>query len=173
MMYGYKGDRFMALMQKLKQYRSNIMKTICSDQDIVDLINETSGSTVPDRSLIYKNVFPYAYTPDKTTDTNTYVCFRIYVPEIRNKTFKIMNLVFYVFTHQSHIRTSNGLRTDLLAERIEALFNGSMDYGVGRLTLTGVNDVNISNYFHGLALEYSVSEFNRPTINGNPRAGAK
>jgi len=161
----------MALMQELRQYRSDIMKAICSDQGIVDLINETSGSTVPDRSLIYKNVFPYAYVPDKTTDTNTYVCFRIYVPEVRSKTFKIMNLVFYAFTHQSHIRTSNGLRTDLLAERIEALFNGSMDYGVGRLKLTGVNDVSISNSFHGLALEYSVSEFNRPTVNGDSKSG--
>ena len=51
--------------------------------------------------------------------------------------------------------------------------NGSMDLGVGRVSLEGMDDISPAEQFHGVALEYSVSEFNRPTINGNPRAGAK
>ena len=146
---------------------------ICSDQEIVDLILDKENSTVPDRSLMYSRVFPYAYTPDATKETNTYVCFRIYVPEVMNKTFKRMNICFYVFSHQDYIRTSDGLRPDLIAGRIEALLNGSMDLGVGRVSLEGMDDISPAEQFHGVALEYSVSEFNRPTINGNPRAGAK
>lgn len=163
----------MALLQELTDYRKKIMQMICSDQEIVDLILDKENFTVPDRSLMYSRVFPYAYTPDATKETNTYVCFRIYVPEVMNKTFKRMNICFYVFSHQDYIRTSDGLRPDLIAGRIEALLNGSMDLGVGRVSLEGMDDISPAEHFHGVALEYSVSEFNRPTINGNPKAGAK
>lgn len=108
-----------------------------------------------------------------TKDTNNYICFRIYIPEVQNKTFKTVNIVFYIFCHQDNIRTSNGLRPDLIGERLETLFNGSMDLGVGRMKLYGMDDISPSSTFHGIALEYTVSEFNRPTINGDPRSGAK
>lgn len=163
----------MALLKELTEYRSKIMKLICSDQEIVDLITDKPNSAVPDRSLMYKNIYPYAYIPDVTKTTETFVCFRIYIPEVQNKTFKTMNIVFYIFSHQDYIRTSDGLRTDLIANRIENLFNGTMDLGVGRMKLTGMDDISPASTFHGIALEYSVSEFNRPTINGNQRMGAR
>lgn len=161
------------LLKELTEYRQKIMKLLCSDQKIVDLIKDTQNSSIPDRSLMYTRIFPYAYTPDVVKDTNTFICFRIYVPEVMNKTFKKVNIVFYIFSHQDYIRTSEGLRPDLIAERVEELFNGTMDLGVGRMSLTGTDDISPSSNFHGIALEYSVSEFNRPTINGNPRSGAK
>lgn len=153
----------MALLKELGEYRSKIMKALCSDQEIVNLITDYPYSTVPDRSLMYTKIFPYAYDPDLTTTTDTYICFRVYVPEVMNKTFKRMSICFYVFTHQSNVRTDHGLRCDLIAERIEELFNGSMDLGVGRLKLSGVTDINPAPKFHGLAIEYTVSEFNRPS----------
>lgn len=160
------------LLHELTEYRAKIMKLLCSDQAIVDLINDQEGSACPDRSLMYSKIFPYAYTPDVTKETDTYVCFRL-AARGRDKTFKDMSIVFYVFSHQSHIRTSGGLRPDLIAERIENLFNGSLDLGVGRLKLEGTDDISPASQFHGIALEYSVGEFNRPTINGDPRAGAR
>ena len=163
----------MALLQELTDYRKTIMQLLCSDQEIVDLVLDKENSTVPNRSLMYSRVFPYAYTPDVTKDTNTYICFRIYVPEVMNKTFKKMNICFYVFSHQDYIRTKDGLRPDLIAGRIEALLNGSMDMGVGRVSLEGMDDISPAEQFHGVALEYSVSEFNRPTINGKQRGSAK
>lgn len=163
----------MALCKELTEYRSKIMKLLCNDQKIVDLITDTPNSAIPNRSLMYTRIYPYAYTPDVTKDTNTYVCFRIYIPEVQNKTFKTMNIVFYIFSHQDYIRTSEGLRPDLIGERLEALFNGTMDFGVGRMKLSGMDDISPASTFHGIALEYTVSEFNRPTINGDPRSGAK
>lgn len=163
----------MALLKELTEYRAKIMKSLCSDQTIVDLLNDTEGHSCPDRSLMYSKIFPYAYTPEAEKETDSFICFRIYIPEVMNKTFKRMQIVFYIFTHQSNIRTSDGLRPDLIAERLENLFNGSLDMGVGRMKLEGIDDISPSQNFHGLALEYSVSEFNRPTINGDPRAGAK
>lgn len=157
----------MAMMHELTEYRSKIMQLLCNDQKIVDLINDKPNSPVPDRSLMYKNIFPYAYTPDAVKDTDTFICFRIYVPTVTNKTVKDIRITFYVFTHQDYIRTSEGLRYDLIAERIENLFNGNFDFGVNRMKLQNVDDISPSPSFHGVALEYSVCEFNRPTINGS------
>lgn len=154
----------MVLLKELSQYRKRIMQMLCSDGEIVDLILDQEHSTVPNRSLMYSRIFPYAYTPNITKETNTYVCFRIYVPEVMNKTFKKMGICFYIFSHQDNIRTEDGLRPDLIAERIEALLNGSIDFGVGRVALEGMDDISPSENFHGVALEYTVSEFNRPTI---------
>ena len=58
-----------------------------------------------------------------------------------------MSIVFYVFVHQDNIRTSDGLRYDLIAERIEDLFNGTMDFGVGRMKLVEINDISPSPKF--------------------------
>lgn len=163
----------MSMLRELREFRSRINEKLCSDQEIVDLINDKPNSPIPDRGLMYKRIYPYAYTPDAVKDTSTFICHRIYVPDVMNKTFKNVTVAFYVFVHQNNIRTSNGLRYDLIAERLEELFNGAMDLGVGRMKLEGVNDISPAPSFHGISLEYSVSEFNRPTINGNPRAGAK
>lgn len=44
----------MALCKELTEYRSKIMKLLCSDQEIVDLITDTPNSAIPDRlSLIH------------------------------------------------------------------------------------------------------------------------
>lgn len=156
----------MSMLREIGKIRSSINERICSDQVIVDLINDKTNSKIPDRSLLYKRVFPYAYTPDAVKDTGAFVCHRVYVPDVMNKTFKNVTIVFYVFVHQHNIRTSNGLRYDLIAERIEELFNGTLDFGVRRMELREVNDISPSSTFHGVALEYSVTEFNRPAING-------
>ncbi len=160
----------MAMLRELRQIRNIINKKLCSDQTIVDLIND-KHTDIPDRSLMYKNIFPYAYTPDVVKDTGTFICHRIYVPVVMNKTFKKITIVFYIFVHQDNIRTSDGLRYDLIAERMEQMFNGTMEFGVGRMNLNEVNDISPSPMFHGIALEYSVTDFNRPTINGKQGEG--
>ena len=104
----------MAMLRELTEFRSRINQKLCSDQKIVDLINDKPKSPIPDRDLMYKQIYPYAYTPDAIKDTGTFICHRIYVPDVMNKTFKKMSIVFYVFVHQDNIRTSDGLRYDLI-----------------------------------------------------------
>lgn len=160
----------MSMLRELKEFRNTINRRLCSDQELVNLING-KPSIVPDRSLLYKNIYPYAHTPETVKETDTYICHRIYIPRVENKTLKNVRIIFYVFVHQDNIRTQDGLRYDLIAERIESLFNGVMDMGVGRIELQEVNDISPAPKFHGVALEYFVKEFNRPTINGDPRSG--
>lgn len=160
----------MSMLRELNYFRKKINQKLCSDQELVNLVTGKE-SKVPDQSLLYKNIYPYAYTPDTVKDTDTFICHRIYIPRVNNKTLKNVKIVFYVFVHQDNIRTHDGLRYDLIAERIESLFNGAMDLGVGRIELNEINDISPAPKFHGIALEYGVNEFNRPTINGDPRSG--
>lgn len=159
----------MALCKELKTYRQYIMKTLCSNKDIVSLLTDKKEVELPCRDLMYKNIFPYAYTPDPTKETNTFICFRLSIPHVSNKTCKTVGIVFYIFTHQSLIRTEDGLRTDLIGETIEELFNGTYDIGLGRLKLQGMDDISPNTDYHGIALEYSAEEFNRPSIHGDKK----
>lgn len=157
----------MALLRELTEYRNTVMRTLCSDEEIVKLVTGQNDAPVPCRDLMYKNIYPYAYTPDTTKETNTFVCFRLTVPEVMNKTYKKMNITFYIFTHQDLIRTKDGLRPDLIGEALERLFNGSLDLGLGRVELMGMDDISPITGYHGIAVEYSVLEYNRPSINGD------
>lgn len=158
---------------EVTNFRSKIMEILCSDEEIVNLIKDETLSRVPDRSLIYKNIFPFAYNPDTVKDTDTFICFRVYIPESRefSKTVRDLKIVFYVFSNQNKIRTSQGgLRPDLIIERIDSLFNGKLNIGIGRIEFVSMDDINPSPNFHGAAVEYHVHDFNRPTINGKSGA---
>lgn len=157
----------MALLKEVKEYRKLIMKTLCSDKKIVELITDNSNSPVPNRNLMYTRIFPYAYTPDVTKEASTYICYRVASPRVMNKTYKQMEISFYIFTHQSLMRTSDGLRPDDIGEAIEELFNGSLELGLGRVKLEGMDDINPITDYHGIALQYLVAEYNRPSINGD------
>lgn len=155
------------LFEELTDYRALALKTLCSDEEIVKLVTNQEDPSVPNRGLMYTQIFPYAFTPDTTKEAKTFVCFRLSVPEVMNKTYKKINLIFYIFTHQSLMRTDDGLRPDLIGRAIERLFNGSLDVGLGRVKLVGMNDISPITDYHGIAIEYSVAEFNRPSVNGD------
>lgn len=155
------------LMRDLTHYRKAIMKALCSNADIVHLILDDDAAEVPNRDLMYTHIFPYAYVPDTEKETDTYVCFSVAVPRVQNKTYKQMEIVFYVFTHQSQIRTSNGLRPDLIAEAIDEMTNGALGLGLGRVKLSRLEDISPTTNYHGLGIQYTVSEFNRPSIQGD------
>lgn len=166
-MHGYKEVIDLALLKEITEYRKMIMKTLCSDEEVVRLITDKSDLSVPNRELMYSQIYPYAYTPDTTKEVSTYICFRITVPEVMNKTYKKMNVTFYIFTHQSLMRTQDGLRPDLIGEALERLFNGSLDLGLGRVQLEGMDDISPTTGYHGIAVEYAVMEYNRPSIHGD------
>ena len=159
----------MAYLEEITDYRAEIMKVLCSDREIVELLTDKKDRNIPDRNLMYTQIFPYAYTPETTQKATTYICFRLTVPRVDNKTYKNISITFYIFTHQSLVRTTDGLRFDLIGEAIDGLFNGKRGLGLGRVELNGMDDISPTKDYHGISLEYVVSEFNRPTINGKGR----
>lgn len=154
-------------LRDLTYYRKSIMKALCCDEDVVKLVSDDETAIPPNRDLMYENIFPYAYIPDTEKETDTFICFSVAIPRVENKTYKTMNIYFYIFTHQSLMRTSNGLRTDLLAEAIDKMTNGALGLGLGRIKLDRVEDISPTTHYHGLAVQYTVTDFNRPSIQGD------
>lgn len=157
----------MALLNEVTLYRENIMRLLCSNEEIVKLLTYEENPTVlPNRDLMYTKIFPYGYNPDTVKETDTFICFTVGIPEVYNKTYKEINVIFFIFSHQSLIRTSHGLRTDLIGAEIDKMFNGNIDLGVGRLNLQNVEDISPAVKYNGIAISYNVTDWNRPTING-------
>lgn len=159
------------LLEEFSEYRKKIMKALCSDKEIVRYITDDENPVLPNRDLIYKNIFPYAYKPDVSKKADTYICFSLGVDNVDGKTYKTISLVFYVFTYQGIIRTEDGLRPDLLAQAIDRMFNGNLELGLGRVKLVSVDDISPATNYHGVMIEYAVDEYNRPSIHGDKGRG--
>ena len=147
------------LLDELKRYKTTLINKIISSGTLVSLI-DNSYSVHPSK-LVNRYVFPYPHVIDTVTDEATYVTMKVSVPKVYNKTYKGFSIYIYIFSHEKLMQTTNGLRTDLIAEEMERLLNGSLDFGLGRLELTSVEDFSPAPKFYGIIMRYEASDFNR------------
>ena len=147
-------------LEELSKYKIEIMKRLCLSEKIQSLIL-LSKSQNSGREMMYKNIFPYAFVPDTVTNAGTFICFDLEVQRAKNRTFKDINILFWIFTHQSLIRTENGIRTDILADEIDKILNGNKDLGLGSAELRKVLRINPAKDYHGRTLVYKTVDFNR------------
>lgn len=150
-------------LQELTDYKSKILKLLCSSQSVVDLILGTENSKIPNRNLIDSQIFPYCHVPNVTTEKKTYVCFDVDAPRVKNYSiFKDMEVYVYIFTHQDLLKSENGLVTDLIACEIDQLLNGNDDVGgITRLSLVSSKRFTPAEGYHGRVLTYANTSFNR------------
>ncbi len=151
----------MSYLRDFTEFRTNLMQAVCSDQELVNLIYNDEEHKAPDRTLPYQYVYPIPYVPETTEKASTYVCFRLSVPMVQSKTIKDVAIYVYVVTHKDLMRSKGGLRIDKMAERIDAILNGSTKYGLGRLKLDKIDDVYPAKDYYGLILKYVNADFNR------------
>lgn len=151
----------MSYLKDFTDFRENLVKAICSDQELVNLIYNDKEHIAPDRTLPYRYVFPIPYIPETTEEASTYVCLRLSVPLVQSKTIKDVAIYVYVVTHKDLQRADGGLRIDKMAERVDAILNGSLAFGLGRLKLDKIDDVYPAKDYYGLILKYVNADFNR------------
>lgn len=156
-------NRYTDHIDALRKYRSVAMKKLYSSNTISNLINSTNPEKYRGKDLVYKNIFPYAYVPDTTNTSKVFITIELGVPRVYNRTFKEMVMTVYIFGNQQVIETPNGLITDLLAEEVDKIFSGSSDFGLGNLELSSISDFTPIQRFHGIAMIYEATEFNRPS----------
>ena len=143
-------------------YKHKFMKELCCNKDIVTLITDKENSKIPNHTLAYSQVYPYEFIPETIDNGQTFVCFDVDIAEVLNKTFYIPVLYVWVFTHKSkmHLPTG-GVRTDLLASKIDELLNGSRFFGLGELDLHQVGRFSPITDYQGRVLTYYAKDFNR------------
>lgn len=143
-------------------YKNTLMKEICSNERLVQLITGNKMADVPNHALPYSQVFPFEFIPETVDEGRTYICFDVDIVEAQSKTFYTPVIYIWVFTHKSLLRAPDGgILLDMISEELDKMLNGSRFYSMGELNLRAVTRfVPISDY-QGRALAYTAKDFNR------------
>jgi len=134
------------------------------NQDIIKIISNNQEITTEE--LLKENIFPFEYVPDIKNDQKTFICIDTNVPSFKTDTCKDIQLLLYVFTHKDLMRYTEageaGTRVDILCHKIDEKFNGSNDFGIGRLKQKSVLSYkSLNENYYGKVIIYSVPEYNR------------
>lgn len=159
----------MANFEEFTIYKQTLMKEICTSEAIVNLMKlDSDPSTITGKDMRYKRIYPYNHVPLTIETAQTFICFTVTAPNIKDKLITELRLTVYVFTHQDLMRTDNGMRTDLIISEIDKLLNRSKNYGLGEVTpkMCDVMQVPCQGYT-GLFSVYSVKDFNYSICKGN------
>lgn len=149
-------------LEEFFNYKNELMKTLCSNSEIVRLVTDSSRAPVPNYDLAYTQLFPFEFVPETVTDSRTFICFDIDIAEETTKTLYTPVLYIWIFTHKSKLRLpEGGVRTDQLASEIDKELNGSRMFGLGELNLYSVTRFEPITDFQGRALIYRAKDFNR------------
>lgn len=111
--------------------KMNIMLLLAGDQQIFDLINNPDISYEYYDELIGENIFPYLKVDHTVQQSGTFIGIKIDFPN-RNKNiiYKNTSITFLIISSNNQVLTPQGFcRTDLIAERINSLFDWSSILG--------------------------------------------
>ena len=157
----------MANLEEFTEYKQTIMKAICTSPKIVELLKlDSDKDEITGKDMRYKRIFPYNYVPLTIENAQTFICFTVTAPNVRDNLIAELRLTVYVFTHQDLMRTDEGMRTDLLVSEIDKLLNGSTKYGLGKVTLKACDVMQVpSRGYSGLYSVYAVKDFSTSICN--------
>ena len=152
----------MANLEEFTAYKQTLMKAICTSSTITELLKIDSDPIgITGKDMRYKRIYPYNYVPLTIENAQTFICFTVTAPNVKDDLIAELRLTVYVFTHQDLMRTDNGIRTDLLVSEIDKLLNGSTKYGLGKVSLKMCDILQVPcQGYTGLFSVYSVKDFN-------------
>lgn len=119
-------------LDELQVYKAAILDAMSKSQEIAKLVSGEATAPPAFDTLLYHSIFPWEYVPDASADPATYLSFEIDVARVAN-TIKELEITFYLWAHQSLMKTESGTRLDLLANELCNLFHGNTGYGIGKL----------------------------------------
>lgn len=161
-------------LDEFYDYKNLLMETLCSNENIVRLVTDSSKAETPNFDLPYRQIFPYEFIPDTVSEGKTFICFDVDIDQVYNKTFYAPVLYVWAFTHASKLRLpEGGVRTDQLSVEIDRELNGSRLFGLGELELESVGRFSPISDYQGRVLTYSARDYNRPGISYKPPKNRK
>lgn len=110
-----------------------IKKMLCTDRQIIHVLNNpTLDEACPD-DYIGKNIFPCYVVPGAIADVENYICFetKLYATSEKNRIMKYYQIIFYILCAEKNIvDEETGIsRHDLLAALIRKKFNWKNCFG--------------------------------------------
>lgn len=161
-------------LDEFYDYKNLLMKTLCSNPEIVRLVTDSKEAPVPHYDLAYRQLFPFEFIPDTVGEGMTFICFDVDIDRVYDKTFYAPVLYIWAFTHSSKLRLpEGGVRTDQLSVEINKELNGSRLFGLGTLELDSVGRFSPIQDYQGRVLTYAARDYNRPGISYRPPKNRK
>lgn len=125
----------MANLYELTEIKEELLRTLLTNYDICALLTNEPVERLPALDLRYEHVFPYSHVPDTAMDARTYVTFEVYTKKCDNGAVKQVGIDVYVFSHYDLMNVDGataralgikekGVRTDILAAKIDEVLNG-------------------------------------------------
>ncbi|MFJ8247294.1 hypothetical protein [Peribacillus asahii] len=161
-------------IQKIPEYKMSILNRVLESEVLSKLLfyNEPKALFNPDltedqkQELLYSKVFPYRFVPNPIEDQDTFLTVGINGFRRNQEGFQIYDdyqageIYFYVFAHVDIMRTTHGVRQDLMLGELDRIFDGSTEFGMGELKLRYVNELWMhNNKFGGYSIAFTVVDF--------------
>ena len=145
-------------------YKNNLVKKILSDDIIVKALHYSTPNFISlalpadKTTLTNKNIFPYKHVPGIQEEAETFITmsFRFEWDGANKRTLRDMSMFIYIFTHQRLQKTDyEAIRTDMIADRIEALLQATFCFGVNRVLLKSRYEYNMAeSEYSGCVLQF-------------------
>ena len=153
-------------LQDFFDYKNQFMNDILTNENIVRLLDDTIPVERA-QELVYKQVFPFEYIPDTIEHGHTFICIDVDVqaPSFRSTASKSLFydpvIYIWVMSHKSKLALpKGGVRTDRICAEIAKKINGSMYYGIGKLSLYSVKRFAPVVDFPGKVMTFTAQEWN-------------
>ena len=91
----------MAYLEEIPIYKNELLHAFVENEKIVSYIDSKDESVTDPVDLIGLNIFPNPYVPDTQTEVKTYICIDVYVPRVKDKIFKDVQIVINIFSHKN------------------------------------------------------------------------
>lgn len=153
----------MANSYEIIKYKQQIGSLLVQDEDIIHWIGNDEAETPEE--LIGKNIFNYIRYPFAPEEEITYICFEVDVPNVSsfNHLFKKLVITFYVVSHERRMPTDDpmgGVRNDLIAARIDKIFNNYKGIGKAPLGLISNTSSSLSQKHRCRILTFAAEDLN-------------
>ena len=68
-------------------YKNQLMKELCCNENIVRLITDRKDSDVPNHTLAYSQIFPFEFVPETVDNGQTFICFDVDIADVLDKVY--------------------------------------------------------------------------------------
>lgn len=156
--------------EELDCYMNKIIHFLLCSEKIVKILKYTDKDmyqhNLPTNvyELLYKNLYPYGYTPDIETKTDTYLTveFDRFKPT-RGGHFIYSYVVFSMFAHEALQNTNFGNRLLLLCDEVHKVVEANnRSLGIGKFQLRDGGVIpNLQKPYYGHYLMYELVDFDK------------
>lgn len=151
----------MAYLEEIPVYKDELLHALVEREEIVKYIDSKDENVFDPVDLIGLNIFPNPYVPDTQTEVKTYICMDVYVPRVKDKIFKDVQIVINIFSHKDMSTYKGKSRVDLINIEVDKILNGNMDFGVDAVELVSVMPYIPNANYAGKQIIYNVPNFNQ------------